>query len=467
VDPVCRLALRIDHTRDASHFKRPDFAEVPIDVVAIGLAALALGVLIGWLMTRPGLARLRTELEKDRGNHAERLKAYESAESLLKETFQALSANALQSNNRAFLDLAETRLAQARTTAAADLDARRKAVDDLLAPLKATLEHVDRQLQDSERTRIAAGAEMLQRLASLDVAGQQLRSETARLVDALKRPGVRGRWGELQLKRVVELAGMLDRCDFDEQLTIMATDPATGDRRLRPDVVVHLPGGKHVVVDAKVPLDAYLRALESPDEATRDALLADHARQVRAHVSQLASRGYAAHVHPSPDFVVMFLPGEMFFSAALEQDPSLIEFGVGQRVIPASPTTLIALLRAVAYGWQQEAMEENARKIGDLGRALYESVRTLGVHFDNLGARLKSSLDAYNQAVGSLEGNVLVKARKFRDLQPASGVEELPQLEAIDRVPRVLQSAELTGGLPFANGDADQETEPAVPDAVK
>jgi DNA recombination protein RmuC len=267
------------------------------------------------------------------------------------------------------------------------------------------------------------------------------------LVDALKRPGVRGRWGELQLRRVVELAGLVEQCDFDEQQTFTSED-----RRMRPDVIVHLPGGKHVVIDAKAPLDAYLKALEAPDETARQALLVEHARQVRTHLLQLAAKGYAAHVKPSPDFVVMFLPGEMFLSAALEHDPSLIEFGAvgaGQRVIPASPTTLIALLRAVAYGWQQEAMEENARKISDLGRSMYEAVRVLGGHFDQLGARLKSSLDAYNLAVGSLEGNVLVKARKFKELQAANGSDEIKPLEMVDRVPRMLQAAELTDGLPF------------------
>ena len=256
---------------------------------------------------------------------------------------------------------------------------------------------------------------------------------------------------------------MVEHCDFDEQQTVTAG--GFGDRRMRPDVVVHLPGGKHVVIDAKAPLDAYLKALEAPDEASRQALLADHARQVRVHLTQLAAKGYAAHVQPSPDFVVMFLPGEMFFSAALEQDPSLIEFGIGldTRVIPASPTTLIALLRAVAYGWQQEAMEENARKISELGRSLYESVRVLGGHFDALGARLKSSLDAYNQAVGSLEGNVLVKARKFKEFQAANGGEDIKALEPIDRVPRMLQApASSPTACRLPTKPAVEETEPVV-----
>jgi len=264
------------------------------------------------------------------------------------------------------------------------------------------------------------------------------------------------------LKRVVELAGMVEHCDFEEQQTLDASD-GEHDRRVRPDVIVRLPGGKHVVIDAKAPLDAYLKALEAPDETARLGLLADHARQVRSHLTQLAAKGYAAHVHPSPDFVVMFLPGEMFFSAALEQDPELIEFGVQQRVIPASPTTLIALLRAVAYGWQQQAMEENARQISELGRNLYDAIRVLGGHFESLGTRLKSSLDAYNQAVGSLEGNVLIKARKFKEYQAANGGEEIKSLEPIDRVPRMLQAPELTDALPFHDPVALEEiveTEP-------
>jgi DNA recombination protein RmuC len=426
-----------------------------------GLVILLIGALIGWLATRPAQARLRADIERERAVHAERLKTYQDAESLLRDAFGSLSDAALKSNNQAFLDLAETRLRDARTAATADIDDRKKAIENLLAPMARTLGDVDREIKESERRRLEAGAQLMQRIASLDTAGQDLRAQTGKLVDALKRPGVRGRWGELQLKRVVELAGMVQHCDFEEQHTVTDGD----DRRMRPDVIIRLPGGKHVVIDAKAPLDAYLKALEAPDETTRQALLCEHARQVRTHVLQLAAKGYAAHVQPSPDFVVMFLPGEMFFSAALEQDPGLLEFGFehAQHVVLASPTTLIALLRAVAYGWQQEAMEENARKISDLGRQLYESVRVLGNHFDTLGTRLKSSLEAYNQAVGSLEGNVLVKARKLKELQAANALEEIKPLELVDRVPRMLQAPELTGGLPFNDGNDAEILETVEP----
>jgi len=374
----------------------------------------------------------------------------------MREAFLALSHEALKSNNEQFIALAQSKLGEARAHAAADIEQRKAAIETLLAPMAKTLNEVDRELRDSERRRAEDCARLLQRIASLDTAGQDLRAQTGKLVDALKRPGVRGRWGELQLKRVVELAGMVEHCDFEEQKTVVNGD---GDRRMRPDVIVRLPGGKHVVIDAKAPLDAYLRALDAPDEPSRQALLCEHAKQVRTHVVQLASKGYAAHVQPSPDFVVMFLPGEMFFSAALEHDPELIEFGLRsntQHVVLASPTTLIALLRAVAYGWQQEAMEENARKISDLGRQLYDAVGKLGEHFENLGSKLKGSLEAYNSAIGSLEGNVLVKARKFKELQAANAVEEIVALPPIDRVPRMLQAKELTDGLPFlVEEDAD------------
>jgi DNA recombination protein RmuC len=426
----------------------------PLTLVITLILGLAIGVTIGWLVSRPAHARLRTEIDKERAVHAERLKAYHDAEAKLRDAFQALSADALKTNNEAFLALAETRMREARTEAAGDIDARKKAIEDLLAPMAKTLEQVDREIKDAERRRVESSAQLLQRIASLDTAGQGLRDETRRLTDALKRPGVRGRWGELQLKRVVELAGMVEYCDFMEQHTIQGGD----DERIRPDVIVRLPGGKRIVIDAKAPLDAYLRALEAPDEIARQNLLGEHARQVRNHISQLSAKSYFDKVASTPEFVVMFLPGEMFFSAALEQDPGLIECGVEKRVIPASPTTLIALLRAAAYGWQQEAMEENARKISDLGKNLYEAVRTLGERVQTLGTRLKSTLEAYNDSVGSLEGNVLVKARKFKELQAANGGEEIKALEPIDRVPRMLQAAELTDGLPFH--DEEEEAEP-------
>jgi DNA recombination protein RmuC len=425
-----------------------------LTLVVIPALALAVGALVGWLAGRPARVRLQNEVERERAVHAERLRAYEDAEGRFREAFQSLSADALKTNNESFLQLAEERLRTARNETTADVDARKKAIEDLLAPMKTTLDRVDSEIKDAERRRVREGATLLQQVAMLDATGRELQSETRRLVDALKRPGVRGRWGELQLKRVVELAGMLDHCDFDEQQTLNGND-----RRVRPDVIVNLPGGKHVVVDAKVPLDAYLKALEAPDEATRQVLLADHARQVRTHLNQLGVKAYFTDVPSSPEFVVMFLPGEMFFSAALEQDPSLIEFGVDRKVIPASPTTLIALLRAVAYGWQQEAMGENARKICDLGRNLYDSICTLAEKFDTLGARMKSTIDAYNQAVGSLEGNVLIKARKFKELQVGEGGKDVASLDVIDRVPRMLQAPELTHGLPFVDALETEESE--------
>lgn len=420
--------------------------------IVLFVAAMLVGALVGWLAARPAIARLQTTIDKERAAHADKVAGYQRAEESLRDVFTSLSAQALNRNNEAFLALAETRLRQARSETAADVDARKKAIEDLLAPMARTLERVDAEVREAERRRNTESASLLQKVAALDVNSRDLQAETRRLVDALKRPGVRGRWGELQLKRVVELAGMTEHCDFTEQETIAASD-----RRIRPDVIIRLPGGKTVIVDAKVPLDAYLRALEAPDDASRQALLADHARQVRTHLGQLGTKSYFTDVQGSPEFVVMFLPGEMFFSAALEEDPALIEYGVDRKVIPASPTTLIALLRAVAYGWQQDAVEENARQISELGRNLYEAIKTLAGHFDDLGGRLNASLEAYNKAVGSLERNVLVKARRFKDLQAAPNAEDITRLEPLDRVPRMLQAPELTDGLPFADAAVDDE----------
>ena len=413
--------------------------------------AFAIGVLVGWLSARARQTALEVALARERAVHAERVKAFEETRGAMRAEFDSLSRDALERNTREFLTLADTRFSQARTEATADVDARRQAIEHLLAPMKTTLEHVDRRIQEAERRSFQNGAQLLERIASLDTMGQTLRDETRRLTDALKRPGVRGRWGELQLKRVVELAGMIEHCHFTEQQTIQ-----TEEGRVRPDLVVQLPGGRNVVVDAKVPLDAYLRALEAPDEDARTRLLIDHARQVRGHIAQLSSKNYFDKVAATPEFVVMFLPGEMFFSAALEQDPALIEHGVDKRVIPASPTTLIALLRAVAYGWQQEAVARDAQQIAETGRKLYDAVSKLATHFDKLGARLRGSVEAYNEAIGSLEGNVLVKARKFKELKASNGSDDVKTLEPIDHVPRSLQAAELTGGLPFVEAEAEE-----------
>ncbi len=276
-----------------------------------------------------------------------------------------------------------------------------------------TLEQVDREIKDSERRRVESGAQLMQKIVSLDTAGQGLRDETRRLTDALKRPGVRGRWGELQLKRVVELAGMIEHCDFTEQQTISRRRRRAHPARTSSSGCRAASGSSSTRRRRSTRICA--RSRRRTKARARRCSASTRARSA-SHIAQLSAKSYFDKVASTPEFVVMFLPGEMFFSAALEQDPSLIECGVEKRVIPASPTTSIALLRAVAYGWQQEAMEENARKISDLGRNLYESVRTLGERFQTLGSRLKSSLEAYNDAVGSLEGNVLVKARKFKEL---------------------------------------------------
>ena len=380
------------------------------------LAALLLGALVGaaitWLAMRAGAA------ERDRARDA----------------FAALSAEALRRNNESFLQLAGTKLGELHQTATVDLEARRRAVDDLVRPLRDSLARVDGALREVELARTGAYAALLEQVKAMSEAQHRLHAETGNLVKALRAPNVRGRWGEIQLRRVVEMAGMMEYCDFEEQAAV-----TTAEGQLRPDLVVRLPGGKTVVVDAKAPLAAYLDALDGAD-ADREPRLRAHARQVRDHILRLGSKAYWSQFQPAPDFVVMFLPGETFFSAACEHDPSLIEFGVSQQVIPASPTTLISLLRAVAYGWRQEHVARNAQEISELGRQLYDRLGTMAGHFEDVRRGLDRAVEGYNRAIGSLESRVLVSARRFRDLGVVG--DELPILQPVDQAPRAVSAGE-------------------------
>ena len=393
------------------------------------LAGVAAGTAVTSLVARAILRAERLSSERRESSQA-------AEQTQTRDLFRALSAEALQNNNRFFLELAQSSLSELHHKATRELETREKAIDSLVKPVSESLARVDRKLGEIEKERHGHYSQLTSQLKILTSTHDKLQSETSKLATALHAPNARGQWGEIQLKRVVEMAGMLPHCDFSEQVSACVDDGP----RLRPDLIVHLPGDKSIVVDAKTPLKAYLEALDTADASARDQQLEAHSQQVRRHISELASKSYWSRFEPTPEFVVMFLPSEGIFSAALERDPSLLEYGVDQGVIVASPTTLIALLRAVAYGWTQEKLAENAQSISRLGRELYDRLNSLSGHIHKVGRGLDRAVSSYNDAVGSLEGRVLVSARRLKEMGTGSSA-ELAAPQSVDRRARTLQAS--------------------------
>jgi len=392
---------------------------------------------------------LAEEVAREKRALATTQQLLEKVQADLRDAMRSVAADALNANNAAFLELAKTSLQGVQKEAVLDLESRQKAIDGLVQPILDTLKTVDVKLTEAERDRLQAYSRLTEQVAALG-------STATTLSRALRTPAVRGRWGEMQLRRVVEIAGMLERCDFSEQPNLQ-----TEAGRLRPDLVVHLPGGKQIVVDAKAPLEAFLDAQEAADEESRLLKLQGHARQVRDHMDRLGSKAYWEQLGASPEMVVMFLPGETLFSAALQGDLGLIEHGLQQRVLLASPITLIALLTTIAHTWRQEALAENYREVARLGKQFYERLATFADRFDDVRKRLDGAVQAYNEAAGSFESRVLVAARRLKELEVTRAA-EIPPAESIDKVPRVLKQANLLGLPEGATTEEDSDLENCV-----
>ncbi|HSE30954.1 MAG TPA: DNA recombination protein RmuC [Pyrinomonadaceae bacterium] len=403
------------------------------------------------------LSAAQARLEEERKANQQKLALIDEAQKKLADAFKALSADALQNNNQSFLALAKSTLERFQETAKGDLEKKTQAIDELVKPLKESLEKVDGKIGELEKTRAGAYAELREQVKALASSQSQLQAETGNLVKALRAPHVRGRWGEIQLRRVVELAGMLQYCDFIEQETVN-----TEESRIRPDLIVRLPGNRTIVVDSKVPFDAFYESISTSDDEIRANKLKEHARLVRTHITSLSRKSYWDAVQPTPEFVLLFLPGETFYSAALEQDPKLIEDGVTEKVLIATPTTLIALLKAVSYGWRQEQMATNAEEVSNLAKTLYDRLRVFTNHFDDIGRNLDRALDSYNKGVRSLEARVLVTARKFKERGAIAG-DEVETLEAIDKAALPLNLDE--GGLfpDLVAADTEENGEEELP----
>ncbi len=400
---------------------------------------------------------IEATLASERRNAEDKLRLLADASEGLKAQFKALASDALKSNNTSFLELAKSELEKQQSAAKGELEKREKAVETLVKPISDSLKQVDEHVRELEKSRAEAYGGLKEQVESLLETQKALQTETGNLVKALREPQARGRWGELQLRRCLELAGMLEHCDFLEQVSV-----TIDERTRRPDVVVKLPGEKNIIVDSKVPLTAYLAALEAPDEATHKDRLADHARQVRQHIDNLSSKSYWNQFEWTPEFVVLFLPGEVFFRAAMDVDAELIEYGVKRKVIVASPTTLIALLRAVAYGWNQKNLAESAREISAAGKTLYERLSRMAWNFEDIGKRLGGAVDSYNKAVGSMERSVFPIARKMPDLDRSLSAADLPDLHQVEKTPRQLESPDWQlqpdpEPLSLVSGDVDPE----------
>lgn len=405
------------------------------------VVGLLIGTLLGWLVCRMKQIRLETLLEAERQASQEKVGALEAARQQLADTFKALCADALRGNSETFLQMAHRELETFQARA--------------VAPIQDSLAKMERQIREMEEKRAGAYEGLLEQVRAMAETETHLSAEIARLAQALRSPNVRGRWGEIQLRRIVEMAGMLNHCDFLEQETVN-----TEEARWRPDLVVKLPGKKHIIVDAKVPLDAFLEALNATDERSRQVCLQQHARQIRKHAEALSKKAYWKAFSPAPEFVVLFVPSEACFRAALEHDPALIEMGPSEGVLLASPITLIALLRVIAYGWREESLTRNAQQVHQLGREFYDRLRTLVGYMQQLGKGLRSAVEAYNDTVASLETRVLVSARRFRDLGVVSEETEVAELSPLASMPRPLHHPEpLPTALPQGNAVSEEPDE--------